>query len=359
MSPARRNFGLDVLRASAVSFVVLTHAYSFFLPWFDFRWLYGFGTLGVDLFFALSGFLIGRILLAPAFAEAGWPGLLNFWSRRWLRTLPAYYACLLALALLHRGAGFHWSQLLFLQNSYAGALSLFPVSWSLTIEEWFYLTFPLVILALGRARAGWAIALYICAPPLLRLAGHSIGVTDWAYGARTNLPMRMDAIAFGVLAAWLYLHRPELVRRAQSSRLVWVVALSGLAGTFLWVSLVSAEAGAPLSLPAQVLMFSLSAAFCAAMVLLFERFRACGSGWAPRAVTGLSLISYSVYLVHFEVFSSFVLYRPGRSPGEAALNCAAAVVAMLAASTLLYVAVERPFMALRDRRRAQTARVAA
>ena len=99
-----------------MSFVVLTHAFSFFLPWYDFRWLYGFGTLGVDLFFALSGFLIGRILLSPAFQDGGWSGLSRFWSRRWLRTLPAYYVCLAALAILHGGEGFRWSQIVFLQN---------------------------------------------------------------------------------------------------------------------------------------------------------------------------------------------------------------------------------------------------
>jgi peptidoglycan/LPS O-acetylase OafA/YrhL len=341
----QRNFGLDVLRAAAVSFVVLAHAFTFFSPWFDFRWLYGLGTMGVDLFFALSGFLIGRLLLSPSFLDAGWPGLSRFWSRRWLRTLPAYYACLIALVVLHSSRGFHWTQVLFLQNFVPGALALFPVSWSLAIEEWFYLTLPLALLAFGRTRTGWVLMAYILVPPVMRAVGHDAGVTDWAYGARTNIPMRMDSLGFGVLAARLFLDRRELVRWAQSSWLAWILTGVVLAGSFAWTSMVSAYAAEPLSMVTQTLMFSLNGMACAGVVLLFERFRVERS----RLITVVALISYSVYLTHFEVFSYFNLYWRSTGVGEAILSCVIALAISFGVSYLLYVAVERPFMALRDR----------
>jgi peptidoglycan/LPS O-acetylase OafA/YrhL len=108
---------------------------------------------------------------------------------------------------------------------------------------------------------------------------------------------------------------------------------------------VSARPAEPLSTAAQVLLFSLSGLSCAAVVLLFERFRVERS----RAVTAVALISYSIYLTHFEVFSYFIR-RPASGLGGAVLTCAAAVVVALGVSWLLYAVVERPFMALRDRR---------
>jgi peptidoglycan/LPS O-acetylase OafA/YrhL len=99
-------------------------------------------------------------------------------------------------------------------------------------------------------------------------------------------------------------------------------------------------------------IFSLSGLSCAGVVLLFERFRV----EQCRAVTALALISYSVYLIHYGVFSYFILYRPAYSLREAVLSCAAAVVISLGLSCLLYAAVERPFMAFRDRRAHRSAK---
>ena len=128
----------------------------------------------------------------------------------------------------------------------------------------------------------------------------------------------------------------------------------GAAASFAWISLVSAYATEPLSAPAQVWMFTLSGMSCAAVVLLFERFRVERS----RAVTGVALISYSIYLTHFEVFSHF-LRRPIVTLREAAVTCGVAVVVSLGISWTLYAAVERPFMALRDRRTRRRAQAAA
>ena len=109
---AQRNFGLDLLRALAISMVFLSHGVT------------ALETLGVgvDLFFVLSGFLIGRIYLraqADAHEPRGSFTLWSFWSARWFRTLPPYFA---ALALFDFAQ--HWfhnnpvrhDYLLFLQN---------------------------------------------------------------------------------------------------------------------------------------------------------------------------------------------------------------------------------------------------
>src|SRR5437868_4314520 len=97
----QRSAGLDLMRALAITLVLLHH---FLLPVLRHAsWVvpfFGWGFIGVDIFFALSGFLIGRILLKLDSTVARRPReLLRFWARRWLRTLPIYYVILPARVL--------------------------------------------------------------------------------------------------------------------------------------------------------------------------------------------------------------------------------------------------------------------
>ena len=100
---------------------------------------------GVELFFALSGFLIGRLLIALAEGGVTPRRVGRFWARRWLRTLPLDYVVWLAMSW--RFGLWHWRDLLFLQNFYPEQNQVLVVSWSLVMEEFFYLLFPLFLLA--------------------------------------------------------------------------------------------------------------------------------------------------------------------------------------------------------------------
>ena len=93
-SARQRIFGLDLLRAIAIGLVLLCHITPFFVfplapGWF--AEVSALASLGVDLFFVLSGFLIGGILLRDLDRGASFRSLVAFWSRRWWRTLPNYY----------------------------------------------------------------------------------------------------------------------------------------------------------------------------------------------------------------------------------------------------------------------------
>ena len=148
---SNRVFGLDLLRALAITFVIIGHANNLLadnykIPYID----------GVDLFFVLSGFLIGRILLKKFSSKEGnlIKILRNFWVRRWFRTLPNYFLflginILLVYFGLIKGELNHYvlSYFVFLQNLYVPVDFIFWESWSLSVEEWFYFLFPLVLIA--------------------------------------------------------------------------------------------------------------------------------------------------------------------------------------------------------------------
>ena len=135
----------------------------------------------------------------------------RFWIRRWLRTLPAYYAMLAAISawLIYQGKGnlLDWRYVVFLQN-YLIDMPYFGVSWSLCVEEYFYLAVAPAILVLWRVRWTWLIVLIAFALsttaellgwyPVPRHAEYEVYATH----------IRGQQCAVGVLLAWLAVRRP-------------------------------------------------------------------------------------------------------------------------------------------------------
>src|SRR3954454_24451949 len=143
---ARRNDGLDVLRATAILLVLVDH-FGFPLSGGGPRTAIGFawaGAVGVNIFFSLSGFLIGRLLLSVADEGLRFAAIGRFWVRRWLRTLPLYYV-VLTFTCWYTG-NYDARSYFFLQNFTFSRPQPLLVSWSLVLEEFFYLFYPLLML---------------------------------------------------------------------------------------------------------------------------------------------------------------------------------------------------------------------
>ena len=148
----KRNFGLDVMRSCAILLVLLQHG-QFFIAKSETQLFYVqlFNLIdGVSIFFVLSGFLIGRILVKDFIdKEITFQSLLNFWLRRWLRTIPSYYLVLTIVMVFtviinkQDSLWIHFQYYLFLQNLTYEISKFFPEAWSLSIEEWFYFIFPI------------------------------------------------------------------------------------------------------------------------------------------------------------------------------------------------------------------------
>lgn len=147
-----RRPGLDLLRALALVLVIFYHAglFGFSLP----HEIQRFGWVGVDLFFVLSGYLIGGQLVLPI-ARGQKPDLRRFFWRRALRILPAYFA-VMAVYLLAPGLREYvemppaWKFFTFVQNIGLHGGTAFSHAWSLCVEAQFYLALPVVIIALAR-----------------------------------------------------------------------------------------------------------------------------------------------------------------------------------------------------------------
>ena len=140
--------GLDLLRALAIAWVMLFHSFLVGGLGPDFAWLSRYGWMGVDIFFVLSGYLIGRQVLGPL-ARGERLDFARFYARRAYRILPAF-AVVLAIYLLWpggreaKGLAPWWQFATFTLNftiDYS-ANQAFSHAWSLCVEEHFYLLFP-------------------------------------------------------------------------------------------------------------------------------------------------------------------------------------------------------------------------
>ena len=151
-SDRERQPGLDLLRALAIIVVVIYHAalFGFKLP----GRLDRFGWIGVDLFFVLSGYLIGGQLLAP-FARGGPIDLRRFFARRVLRIIPAYFVILGVYAFLPSWREYPemsplWKFVISVQNIGLHGGTAFSHAWSLAVEDQFYLILPLMLILVSR-----------------------------------------------------------------------------------------------------------------------------------------------------------------------------------------------------------------
>src|SRR6266536_2942708 len=221
-----RQPGLDLLRALAIIVVVIYHAalFGFKLP----SRIDRFGWIGVDLFFVLSGYLIGGQLLAPL-ARGNEISLGRFFARRVLRIMPAYFVVLAVYFLLPSWREYPdmsqplWKFLLSVQNIALHGGTAFSHAWSLAVEDQFYLALPFLLLFLySRPRAAIIIpCLIVFGGILLRtfLAWKNpsidVGVSFSAFQAWIYYPnwTRLDPLVFGVVLGAIERFRPQWWQR--------------------------------------------------------------------------------------------------------------------------------------------------
>jgi peptidoglycan/LPS O-acetylase OafA/YrhL len=220
----KRNYGLDIIRSFAILMVVASHC-TYFLT-IDSEHpiiliLRILGAVGVDLFFLLSGFLIGGILLKlMENNQTHFTDLIIFWKRRWFRTLPNYFLILTVNIIIVLMLGEYLPKNIpmffpFLQNFSSPHPDFFTESWSLSIEEYAYLFLPLIFYGLFWFFRGlrakhvflWGTIGVILILFLIKLkfyVQHSIvSYSDWSLSFRKVVLYRLDAIYLGFLLIYL------------------------------------------------------------------------------------------------------------------------------------------------------------
>lgn len=354
-----RNYGLDAMRASAILMVVIGHCYHFFEPWFPKIHRFAFITgNGVELFFSLSGFLIGGILIRQFETRGDLTArnLFSFWKRRWIRTIPVYWLAILInlpiaiwatkLVNLH----FPWKHFLFIHTWSNGSHWFFPASYSLSIEEWFYFLVPIAFLITGWifiGRANRFALLIVClvtamALYYLRTVFWNSYPIQWDAMWRKATIARLDACVYGVLMALAFHKWKELLLKG---RIVLMVA--GLAMYFVTQY---CKYLLPDSYATFVLYFSLIPTSFALMIPFFYGMRIPKRKNILVTITAISVTSYAVYLFHLSPFNEIAaLFKEGAS-----LIVVCGIVAMYLVVTatwswLWYRYVETPIVKLRDR----------
>jgi peptidoglycan/LPS O-acetylase OafA/YrhL len=303
-----------------------------------------FGWAGVDLFFVLSGFLLGQLVLREQQKTGRFDGL-RFTLRRGLKLWPVLFVFLAFQALFDdRPLGSYlWQTALHVQN-YAG--TQIPHLWSLAVEEHFYAALAVLFPLAARRRLSpraimTVLGAILVAALALRIGGELAGVSDVRLQWRTHF--RADSLAAGVLLAAVSVHRPEFFARLLRLRWVWI---GSTALGVLWLTQVGKTE--PLGV---TLGFTVAYLTGAAFLLSLYEAR-----WVPRArlLTGpmaaMGRYSYGIYIWHIAA-AEFVL---GVLPGEAYQQhtpivqvlkyCSAITVGVLATAL-----VEKPVLRLRDR----------
>jgi peptidoglycan/LPS O-acetylase OafA/YrhL len=346
-----RVFGLDLIRATAVTVVLIAHASYLLEPVFAApRTFEAMAVIGVELFFVLSGFLIGGIIIDGVRRDGRW--LANFWVRRWVRTLPNYFAFLALNVVLFYVTYSKWptfrSYLMFAQGLAWPHPQFFNEAWSLAIEEVFYFLAPLVAMALlpiARSR-GRVLALLVAGVVLLGAArvGYAVAYNPpWDAGLRKVALVRLDCIVYGVIAAYACRRWPF------DPWLRWALAGVGLvvAGYGTWMLAVGWVQHDPVR---RALFFSAVPAGFAGLLPIAASARGTSVPSPLRGATHrMALWSYSLYLTNLPVLRALDAAGIGTQTklGSIALFVGDVAVAIVWAAAN-YRWFERPIMDTRD-----------
>ncbi len=362
----KRIYGLDILRSVAILTVVAEHSGYFLtknkLSYGYFSWLL---LDGVTIFFVLSGYLIGgifiRVINKP---EHGFRQLFDFWIRRWFRTLPNYYLMVLVLVPCWYAVGLGvtehlWKYFFFLQNFHERHPNFFGEAWSLCVEEWFYLLFPLLAtISISFLKVDkkyillfWAFFFIAFCTGLrvFRLIEHQyLNPVDYDLYIKKQVVTRLDSLMYGVLGAYMaYYHSRAWLKYRKYlfvAGLLFIFApefnqrVLGNGVFERYLSFTVSSLGTLLLIPQLSCLSS-------------------GKGFLFSFFTRISKISYSMYIIHasflmvvvFPFVSKMVDGSVANNILRAFFEYALFWILTIGVSQFLYSYYEYPFMQLRNR----------
>ncbi len=349
--------GIDLVRLFAISMVVLYHSEFLFEGLFSFPFLSYIPFYGSDIFFVTSGFLIGSRLLYQLEQKAEFTGndFKGFYLKRVIKILPAYYLMLVVniiLAYFQIMPGTITSKLLsfvpLMQNFIKPYDFIMWESWSLGVEHWFYFLFPLLIWGLlnvkgniSTQKAFITVAItFILIPIILRfIANHGMQWDHvyWDLHIRKMVFMRLDAIGYGILSAFLYHKYLQSWKKFR-----FVAALFGSI-TFIAVGLISNVRDNQLSSSLELVLIAVGIA-CFLPVMTSIRLQ--------RVQNTLKMISERIYMVYLtHIPAAYVIYHTIPVSGSSMIVLRYIIYLGLVTflSLILFVTIEQPIIRNRSK----------
>lgn len=353
-----RIYALDLLRSIAIIAVFLYH---FPRPETAvvFRGLTHFGLWGVDLFFILSGYLIGGQWFRAQ--QKGKLSVKNFFYRRFMRTLPSYYVFLIAVII----SRICWNQQLpdwrywfFLQN--IGEMNDLTHTWSLCVEEHFYLLFPIVGIAVWKYKSKApiiftsifliplflrAISWYIIRPDLTATTDIHHTYLKYFTFIFYPTPMRLDTLAIGICIAFIQTYNTSLWNQL----LLISNKLLGLSILLLVLGVLSAIK--KFSFFESALTFSFVGPSFGLLLISSLGTNSLLTRWKLPLTNQIALLSYTLYLTHLHAFAIADYLRPllGNFTDHSVVSIVLRIISAILVCLMLHLLVEKPFLKLRDR----------
>lgn len=344
MSTMERKHGLDILRVIAILLVVIHHIprpENIFFPF----WFLSFsdvGWSGVDLFFVLSGFLIAGQVFQAKTNEGG---LKSFWIKRWFRTLPLYYVVLFVYTVVKPMMGYSfrdnaWEYLFFTQN-YLSPMD-FVQSWSLCIEEHFYLVFPVLIYLFNFKKMNpfiWLLPLLLSLLSRYYLYHYtdiiSAPETTFAHTVRFMTHNHLDGISMGVFLAKTYDFWKEFSRTNRN-----ILGVLGFGLVFIALY----QSGLSMRGPIFIYSFTLLAFGFGLLLICFHDFKLNKLAYIP--VEKIALWSYGIYIWNHLLIRKFehtTITMPWYTVGLAF------TLLSIGSGASTYYTIEKPFLNLRNK----------
>lgn len=370
-----RAVGPDVLRSQAILLVMLVHLPVEATPLFLVE-IRTYAWLGVDIFFVLSGYLIGTQLFKEV-SRTGGVDLKSFYMRRSFRIFPAFFVVLglyTAFPLLRDAPTMQpiWSFTTFTVNlNFDPRIGrAFSQAWSLCVEEHFYLVLPVLVIALHRRTSlGGMVILagaVVVGGMVLRymLWENQVGTLVAADKVRDAFAVylrdvyyptytRLDGLVFGVLLAAARFFKPDLCGRYAPPRVALPIGIVFVLAALVLFSIRGPLAGTNLFLVFQAQLGSVAgfplislgiALILNAMLDTENRLRR----WPVPGAVMVATMSYSLYLTHKSVFHVDRLVF-GEEALQGGFGFVVYAVTSFAVAAVLWVSVERTFLLVRDR----------
>jgi|GEM_PF-5804801 len=360
-----RNAGLDVLRACCLFAIILGHTNNYLKHHTQVFWIiYPLLIIAQELFFGLSGFLIGNQIIKSV-NNTNKYRLVKFYSNRFIRTLPFYYIFLIInflvfsfyynhqtiLSFLHIEKLKIWHYPLLIQNLYWPAQSFFPEMWALTVEEFSFLFLPIPIYLLTKKlnrplnfKTITSILLIIIFAMLIWRLWYVVTNnpdTDW--GLRKITLLRLDALAYGFIMRLFIIRFPQLF-----SKFRIILCLTGGLSALLFYMSVNLIP----ELYYKSLLFSVLPLFSSLMLpfFFFQDFAKLISKKIMALFTHFSITSYGVLLSHLYLvqFTMLTIYFP-KNLSHGLLFTAIYFVIIFTIGTLFFNYIERPILGKRKK----------